>query len=209
MKILPIAKTDNLVVQNLNNEILIYNLVENTAFCLNHTSATVYQACDGKTSFNELKANPRFPEDLIYLTLSELARNGFIEIPSNYFSPLNGISRREAVKKVGLATMIALPVITHVVVPSAANAASGCLPLSTICTFDEGLQAGCCDGLRCDGSSTCVSCNPKGTSFVRMLEDDEELCNISDHQGYINMCCNSTSRAVVHFDGSMYYCQCA
>ena len=52
---LPKAKLDNVVVQSLNDETLIYNLTTNQAFCLNETAAKVFNACDGKTTFDELK----------------------------------------------------------------------------------------------------------------------------------------------------------
>lgn len=208
MKILPFAKTDNFVVQNISDEILIYNLADNKAFCLNKTSAIVYQSCDGKTYFDELKDKSGFSEDLIHFTLSELNETGFVEIPSDYVSPLSGISRREAIKKVGLATMIALPLITSITVPVSANAASVCLPLSTPCTDDNDTQSDCCNGLRC--VTNCVSCNPQGTINSRYLNQTsaDVLCNISDNQSVLNMCCNSTSPLVVGYDEPFYTCEC-
>lgn len=52
----PKARNKNIVVQLLNKETLIYDLIDNKAFCLNETSSIVFNACDGKTSFDELIA---------------------------------------------------------------------------------------------------------------------------------------------------------
>ena len=46
-RIAPKARKENLVVQESNGEVLIYDLDTNKAFCLNETSALVWQACDG------------------------------------------------------------------------------------------------------------------------------------------------------------------
>jgi hypothetical protein len=67
MRRLPEARTNNLVVQDLGNEILIYDLIANKACCLNETSAIVWQACHQKESFHQLKKEHKFTDDLIYL----------------------------------------------------------------------------------------------------------------------------------------------
>lgn len=121
---LPQARTKNLVEQNLVNETLIYDLVTNKAFNLNENSTVVYQACNGRTTFDELKRAHKFTDDFIYLALDELKRNDLLA-ETNYLSPLAGMNRRDAIRKVGLASMIALPVIVGLSAPSAAQAASG------------------------------------------------------------------------------------
>lgn len=59
MNKLPKAGTENLVEQNLGAQTLIYDLLTHKAFNLNETSSIVYKACDGKTSFDELKRRLR------------------------------------------------------------------------------------------------------------------------------------------------------
>jgi hypothetical protein len=87
---------------------------------LNETSAIVYLAC-GNQSFQDLKSKHNFTDDLIYLALDKLAANDLIEdYRSDHFA---GLSRRDVIRKVRLATMAALPV-TAVAIPSAADAAS-------------------------------------------------------------------------------------
>jgi hypothetical protein len=54
LKDYPHSRTKELVVQELKGELLIYDLSTNKAFCLNETSALVWQLCDGKSSISEI-----------------------------------------------------------------------------------------------------------------------------------------------------------
>jgi hypothetical protein len=49
--------------------VLIYDLNTHKAYNLNETSSIVYQACDGKTSFSELKSETNFTDELIFLAI--------------------------------------------------------------------------------------------------------------------------------------------
>lgn len=121
----PNIKITNYVEQHLDGELLLYNLSTNQAYCLNETSAAVFNACNGATTFNELERQSGFSSVLIFLTLDELKRQNLIE--DDYISPLASINRREAIKRVGLASLIALPVVTGLIAPMASQAASGCV----------------------------------------------------------------------------------
>lgn len=125
MNNLPPTRNENIVVQEAGVETLIYDLTTNKAYCLNETTAKVFHACGNNRTFADLRREHNFTDDLIYLTLDELAANNLIaDYQSNYFS---GLSRREVIRKVGLATMVALPVISSLVAPQAAHAASACV----------------------------------------------------------------------------------
>ena len=50
----PIARKNGLVVQEVPDEVLVYDLDTNKAHCLNKTAAAVWQSCDGKTSVPEI-----------------------------------------------------------------------------------------------------------------------------------------------------------
>ena len=54
MKKYPLGKTENLVVQSLEDETLIYNLKTNKAVCLNETSALIWEMCDGRSSISQI-----------------------------------------------------------------------------------------------------------------------------------------------------------
>lgn len=120
---LPKARTENLLEQNLEKETLIYDLLIDKAFNLNETLSVVYKACGQDSTFDELKRQSKFSDDFIYLALDELKRNNLLV--EQYRSPLESRNRRELIKKVGLASMMVLPIITGLVAPKAVNAASG------------------------------------------------------------------------------------
>lgn len=120
---LPKARTENLLEQNLKNETLIYDLVTDKAFNLNETSSAVYKACGQNKTFADLKRESKFTDDFIFLALDELKRNNLLA--ESFDSPFANTSRREVIKKVGLASMFALPLIAGLVAPRAVNAASG------------------------------------------------------------------------------------
>jgi hypothetical protein len=127
MQKLPLSRNADIVVQALGEEILIYDLKTHQAYNLNETSALVYQACDGKTTFDELKRQYKFTDDLIFLALDQLKTGGLIETDDSFVSPFSGMSRREAIRKVAFASIITLPVISSLVAPTAAMAqSSGC-----------------------------------------------------------------------------------
>ena len=144
---------ENLLVQNLNDEVLIYDKGTNKSYCLNSTARTVFNACDGKKTFADLN----LPEEIIYLSLDKLKKSNLIA--SDYVSPFTGINRREVIRKAGLASMIALPIISSLVAPIAAGAQS-----VAACTtgISQG-QGTCLSGQRCVGGS-CSACIISGAS---------------------------------------------
>ena len=120
---LPLSRNENVVVQDAGKEVLIYDLLTNQAYCLNETSAIIYQACDGKTTVDELKRRTRFTDDLIFLALDDLQKHNLCkDLKINHFA---GLSRREVIRKVGFASMVALPIISSVIAPQAVDAQSG------------------------------------------------------------------------------------
>ncbi|MEK7725091.1 MAG: PqqD family protein, partial [Acidobacteriota bacterium] len=74
----PIGRRSDIVTQNIKDELMIYDLKINKAFCLNETSAFVWTVCDGKNSVAEItqqlsrKLKISVNEDYIWLTLNEL-----------------------------------------------------------------------------------------------------------------------------------------
>lgn len=160
MKKLPAARNTNIVVQNLGQEILIYDLNTHRAVGLNETSSRIYQACDGRTSFDELKNEYGLSDEILFLALEQLKANNLLAEDATYSSPFAGMKRRDVIRRAGLASMIALPVIYSVVAPTSANASSGGnFPNGTACTSNS----------ECKTGSICKptflsSINPNGTS---------------------------------------------
>jgi hypothetical protein len=161
-KINPISRQQDIVVQELKGEVLIYDLKTNKAFCLNETSALVWQLCDGNNSINQIsqalskKLNSPASENLVWLAIDQLKKENLIENSDELVSVFTGVTRREAIRKVGLGTMIAIPFISSLIAPTAAMAQSGvvgaCASNSCTCTdtsVNKDAICGSCSILTC------------------------------------------------------------
>lgn len=169
MNKLPVARSENVVVQNYDKEILIYDLLINKAYCLNEASAIIYRHCDGNTTFLDLKAVYNYTDDLIYLALDQLSRENLLEKNEDFVTPFTGLSRREVIRKVGFASFVALPVISSLVAPEAAMAQSN----SCTCSAPSGSNArpqGCSCNSNADCCGVCIAssltCSPTTTASL-------------------------------------------
>jgi hypothetical protein len=115
--------------------------------CLNPSSAFVWKKCDGMRSAGEIARelttfhNAEVTEEFVDLAISELAR--FDLLDDNDFADNPGISRRQLIKKVGMASMIALPVVVSFVAPTATHAQS-CTANNASCTASAQCCSNCC-----------------------------------------------------------------
>lgn len=129
-KINPVARQSDIVVQELKDETLIYDLIINKAYCLNGTSAIVYHLCNGKNSVSDIsdqlsrKLKSPFKEDLVWLAIDQLKQYNLLDNGQEIKTNFEGLSRREVIKRAGFASMIAIPVISSIIAPAAAQAAS-------------------------------------------------------------------------------------
>lgn len=130
----PQSRKDDIVVVELDGELLVYDSKTNKAFNLNKTSALIWDLCDGKHSLSEIsnslgeKLNAAVDDGLVWLALDQLRQEDLIENKVALPDSLVGLSRRQAIRKVGLAAMIALPFISSLVAPTAAHAATSAQP---------------------------------------------------------------------------------
>ncbi len=146
----PLSRKENIVVQELDGEVLIYDLTENKAFCLNQTAALVWQSCDGKRTIAEIndllgkQLNSQVNEDVIWLALDQLSIENLIREEYQLTEKFGGLSRREVIRKVGLASIIALPIVTSMIAPLAVHASSACIALVGGCTCPNGTIGAIC-----------------------------------------------------------------
>ncbi|MBX7173830.1 MAG: PqqD family protein [Pyrinomonadaceae bacterium] len=161
----PKTPNENIVIQEMGYEILIYDLKENKAFCLNETSALIWQLCDGTKTVTEISENlsgqskQTIKEDLVWLALDSFKKNNLLENNKEFEIDFNGLNRRQVIKKVGVASLIALPVISSLVAPTAAYGAS-LAPLFAGCTSPSDCASNFCT----QGPPRC--CVP-GTAGIR------------------------------------------
>ncbi len=162
-KVKPTARKNDLVIQETNTEVLVYDLTTNKAACLNETASFIWQSCDGSNSIADIAAalgrrtNNKANDDLVWLAIDELSRNNLLEeeLTSNHV--FEGMSRREVIKKVGLGTMIALPLVATLIAPTAIHAQS-CIAIGNPCTA----SAQCCSTCCKDVGGGITQCKPGG-----------------------------------------------
>jgi hypothetical protein len=205
MRKLPKSRNKNIVVQNLETEVLIYDTLADTAYCLNETSSNVFNHCDGTTSFDELKAEYKYTDELIYLALDELKAKNLLDSAANYETPFAGMNRREVIRKVGFTTMIALPMISSLVAPTAANAASGASAgqrIGTVCTTNSQCASGSCANTPIF-SRCCIS--PSNTNFNGTVNTNPPITNqAACSAAAASQCCSGTA---TYYTGSgQCYC---
>jgi hypothetical protein len=144
----PQARTEGLVIQTLSDEVLIYDLQRHKAHCLNGSAAIIWNHCDGKTTVTEMtgllerELNRPVDEAMVLYGLGQLEKARLLARTKAGQALKVGMSRREAVRKMGLAAVIGLPLVTSILAPTAVEAAT-CRASGQGC----GTGAQCCSGL--------------------------------------------------------------
>lgn len=153
-KLIPVSRKDNLIIQEFENETLVYDLNADRAICLNETLTLIWQMCDGERDVDAVKKsvsrrlNTAVSDDLIWLALDQLKKENLIENSNELEIKFEGISRREVIRKIGLGSMIALPVISSLIAPQPAMAASVC-------------GQSCQNNNDCQGIPNCSTCGQR------------------------------------------------
>jgi hypothetical protein len=130
MKSSPVARTESLIVKEVDGETLVYDLKTDKAHCLNETAARVWKNCDGHKSVSEIsgvlsvESGTDVREELVWLALDQLEKFKLLEEAPAKPGFLASMTRRQMVARLGIAA-VALPVIISIVSPTAASAASG------------------------------------------------------------------------------------
>ena len=158
----PVARQEGLVIQEMPDEVLVFDLETNKAHCLNQTAAFVWKSCDGKNSVAEIarlfgdESGKPVSEDLIWLAIDQLNDNQLLA--ESLKADFKNQTRREVIKKVGLAAVIALPLVSSLIAPTAA--------LAVTCSGTNGSACAggtCCNGVCCQGviggSTVCTGTN--------------------------------------------------
>ncbi len=174
----PQARQLSLVIQEVADEVLVYDLNRHEAHCLNQKAAQIWTYCDGETSVAEiadlvgqLDKTP-IDEALIWLALDQLGQANLLE--ENAGRPVKSprLTRREAIRRFGWG--VALPLVTSVVAPTALMAATpgicakvcrngfafiGSAAKCGDCATTPGV---CWGNFNCAGSATTFSCQACG-----------------------------------------------
>ena len=152
---LPLARTDQLLVMDIDGETLVYDLSRHRAHSLNAVAARVWRLCDGQTSVGQMAAaiadatGSAVDEDVVWYALRRLNGARLIE-GLHAVAPARAVTRRDLLQRVtaaGLGVLV-LPAIATIVAPTTLQAQSSCLPTGAACSRSFGPP--CCTG-RCRG----------------------------------------------------------
>jgi hypothetical protein len=130
-RIRPLARTEDVVTEDVADELIVYDERSDVASRLNRSAALVWRNSDGKRTLADLlhvlKADlgDVADEDMVLVALDSLVEHGLIE--SGYErreATASRLSRRRFIGRAGVAAA-SLPVVASMVVPMPAAAASG------------------------------------------------------------------------------------
>ena len=150
MQQMPQARRE-LIVKETDGELLLYDLERNQAHCLNHTAARIWKYCDGETTLaaacTSLSRELHAPCDqkLVSYALQQFANDNLLEETIELPAFITGnMNRRRLVRALGLGAVIALPVVTTILAPTPAQAAT-LLPPGSPCTTSVQCASSFCD----------------------------------------------------------------
>ncbi len=151
----PVARKEGLVIQEMPEEVLVYDLDTNKAHCLNQTAAFVWKSCDGRNSVADITklvgadSGTAVPEDLVWLAIDQLGEKNLLA--HNLKADFNGSTRREVIKKIGLAAVIGIPLVASLTAPTSVSASNSCLCVSgnVVDCQGRGCPTNSCTGQAC------------------------------------------------------------
>jgi hypothetical protein len=152
---MPKAKTERLIVREIDGETLVYDRGRDAASCLSEFAARVWRECDGETSVAEIADALGEDERAVWLALHQLVKAHLLTEAIAFPPDMSAAkSRREIGARLGVG---AAALVTSIVAPMPAQAAS-CLPHLSPCTVGAGE---CCHPYHCslvviDGEHRCV-----------------------------------------------------
>jgi hypothetical protein len=159
----PRARDEGLVVQELPDELLVYDLERHRSHCLNHAAALVWRHCDGKKTVREIAASLQrdldqpFDEDMVWLALNRLQRANLLQKPSAPLKVGPFSSRRALLRK--MAVVGGSVLVASIPVPAAHAAAASAGGVGAECQKNKDCAGNlhCC--LRPNGAPTCDADN--------------------------------------------------
>jgi hypothetical protein len=146
-------RKNGLVIDDLPDEVLVYDLDRHQAHCLNRSAALVWRGCDGSSSPTQIarrltaELDAPFTEDLVLLALGQLEKLNLLEQHAAAPVQFAVLSRRQMVRRLGLAAAVAVPLVTSIVAPRAVEAAT-CTAPGQPCSITK-LCCGVCNAGTC------------------------------------------------------------
>jgi len=135
-----LARNEELVVQELPDEVLVYDLKSHKAHCLNKTSAFIWNHCDGQTTADEIaklmekEFQTPVSQDAVWFALDKLGKADLLQNRIVLPPAQSAMSRRSAIRRLGFGALL-VPVVMTIVSPTAMAGASvppACVPCTVL-----------------------------------------------------------------------------
>lgn len=127
----PRSIRQQMLIQQIGTETLVYDERRHMAFCLNESSSAIWGLADGERTVAEIGAASSLllkapvSEELVLFAIEELRRDGLME-PCLDAECATAVSRRTMLQRLGVGGAMLLPVVAAIMAPTAAQAYSGC-----------------------------------------------------------------------------------
>lgn len=138
----PIARSERLLVEVFEQELLLYDLDSDRAHALDGRAASIWRACDGSSSVSEIAARTGTDRAVVESTLERLAE---LELVTEATVRAAVHTRRSVLHRgviAGAVGVAAVPIIQTIVAPTAAHAGGTCVPSGQGCDVNNPLT--CC-----------------------------------------------------------------
>ena len=127
---LPLARKEGLRVEELSDELMVYDVDRHKAHCLSPIAALVWRHCDGQKTIEEISAvlrssGVRVDEEMVWTALHRLEKRDLLQ--EKIVLPKNAIlsSRRNLMRKILAAGGVYAVLTTTIFAPTPARAKSG------------------------------------------------------------------------------------
>jgi hypothetical protein len=152
----PTARTAELLVEELGEELLIYDQRSDRVHCLSSAVCSVWRACDGETSVEQLASALNMESELVERALGELEGCDLLD------ADVAGLTRREATTRLARmgAAAAAAPLIYSIAAPTPALAVTACGTGRLGCLGFTSSKGALCptSGGACKTNASCACC---------------------------------------------------
>ena len=211
-----LVRRDDIVVEELAGELLVYDRRTDVAHCLSEVAAVTWRAGErgetvGQAAEQVLAAGLASSADeaqtLVDAAFSELREKELLEPPR---VKAGGMPRRQALRRIAGAGAVAFaaPMIVSAAIPSAAAASSRCIAgvapggTTTKCPTSgvagDGKPGDCCSGSHCAFNNYCYTCYSSG-HYCYNPSSQQVSCKGSGYD-YSWQCCNGVKEIDVYND---------
>ena len=125
------------------------------------TAGFIWKSCDGTNSVDDISRlvgdefGGSVSKDFVWLAIDQLNNDNLLK--ERVDSKFKGISRREVIRKLGFASMIALPVVASLALPNSVSAQASCANMP--CNLTGAPPVTC--------NSPCVCSQPTGPGICQ------------------------------------------